>query len=135
MKKVAIILVLIGLAAAAAFVVYKGNPSVTSHTSTQLKSEAAHHLNIPENGIQSMMEANSQKIIEGTDGSVILLIGAVTRKKVDITIKRDDRILDERLIGENDAMHFDYEGNAYTVELKNIKKPLLGIGKAEIHIK
>ena len=47
--------------------------------------ERKHHLNIPENGIQSMMEANTQKIIEGTDGSVIVTVGEVTRKKVDIT--------------------------------------------------
>ena len=98
-------------------------------------NKAKHHLNIPQSGIQSMMEENTQKIIEGTDGSVIILVGEVTRKKVDITIKRDDKILDERIIAEDDKMTFDYEGNTYTIELRNIKKPLLGQGKAEITIR
>ena len=98
------------------------------------KATAKHHLNIPINGIQSMMEANTQKIIEGTDGSVIVTIGEVTRKKVDISIKRGDKILDEQIISENDKLTFDYEGNMYTIQLHNIKKPLIGVGKAEISI-
>ena len=98
-------------------------------------NKVKHHLNIPESGIQSMMEANTQKVIEGTDGSVIILVGEVTRKKVDITIKRDDKIIDERIIAEDDKMTFDYEGNTYTIDLRNIKKPLIGQGKAEISIR
>ena len=106
----------------------------TSSGTKASNAKAKHHLNIPDTGIQSMMEANTQKIIEGTDGSVIVMIGEVTRKKVDVTIKRDDKILDERIISENDKMTFDYEGITYTIELHNIKKPLIGIGKAEISI-
>ncbi len=98
-------------------------------------NKVKHHLNIPESGIQSMMEANTQKVIEGTDGSVIIIVGEVTRKKVDITIKRDDKILDERIITEDNKMTFDYEGNTYTIDLRNIKKPLIGQGKAEISIR
>jgi len=98
-------------------------------------TKSKHHLNIPENGIQSMMEANTQKFIEGTDGTVIITVGEVTRKKADITIKRDNRILDEKIIEENESMTFDYEGTIYTIELKNIKKPLIGAGKAEISIR
>lgn len=107
----------------------------TPNSNSSSKASAKHHLNIPSVGIQSMMEANSQKIIEGTDGSVVVLVGEITRKKVDITIKRDDKILDERIINENDQMIFDYEGNTYTIALHNIKKPLIGVGKAEISIK
>ncbi|HOZ51967.1 MAG TPA: hypothetical protein PLU17_08930 [Chitinophagaceae bacterium] len=103
--------------------------------STTPPNEKKHHLNIPNNGIQSMMEANTQKIIEGTDGSIIVIVGEVTRKKVDITIKRDDKILDERIITEHETMMFNYEGTNYTIELHNIKKPLIGLGKAEISIK
>lgn len=106
----------------------------TSNGNKASNAKAKHHLNIPDSGIQSMMEANTQKIIEGSDGSVIVMIGEVTRKKVDITIKRDDKILDERIINENDKMTFDYEGITYTIELHNIKKPLIGVGKAEISI-
>lgn len=98
------------------------------------KSSARHHLNIPEKGIQSMMEANTQKTIEGTDGSVVVSIGEVTRKKADISIRRGDKILDERILAEHDHISFDYEGISYTLELHNIRKPLLGAGKAEISI-
>lgn len=104
--------------------------SNTSNT----KSGGRHHLNIPEKGIQSMMEANTQKTIEGTDGSVVVSIGEVTRKKADISIRRGNKILDERIIGENDHISFDYEGVTYTLELRNLRKPLLGEGKAEISI-
>ena len=106
----------------------------TSKEANPNKTERKHHLNIPEAGIQSMMEANTQKIIEGADGSVIIMVGEITRKKADITIKRDDKIIDERIINEKDKMTFDYEGNQYTLELHALKKPLLGAGKAEISI-
>lgn len=106
-----------------------------STTNSGAKTERTHHLNIPETGIESVMEANSQKIIEGTDGSVIIIIGNITRKKVDISIKRDDRILDERIISEHDKMNFNYDGTSYTLEVINLKKPLLGMGKVEITIK
>lgn len=106
----------------------------SSNKNEKKKEENKHHLNIPANGIESMMEANTSKIIEGTDGSIIITIGEVARKKVDVTIKRNDRILDERLIKENENMTFEYEGNTYNIALKNIKKPLIGAGKAEIAI-
>ncbi|MBK7588919.1 MAG: hypothetical protein IPI22_11625 [Bacteroidetes bacterium] len=108
------------------------------HEDTQKKEKTTqnkNHLNIPESGIESMMEENTSKIIEGTQGSVVVTVGEVTRKKADISIKRNDRILDERLIKEHDQMTFDYENNTYIVELKNIKKPLIGAGTAEISIK
>ena len=98
------------------------------------KAASKHHLNIPANGIESLMEANTSKIIEGTEGSVVITIGEVTRKKADISIKRNDKILDERLVSEKDNMTFDYEGNTYVILLKNIKKPLIGAGKAEITV-
>jgi hypothetical protein len=103
------------------------------NTSKKAKSPT-HHLNIPASGIESMMEENTSKIIEGTQGSVVLTVGEITRKKADISIKRNDRILDERLLKEKDVMNFDYEGNTYSILLKNIKKPLLGAGSAEISI-
>ncbi len=109
----------------------KKNP----HINTGKKTEADHHLNIPEAGIEAVMEANSQKIIEGTDGSVIIIVGDVRRKQADISVKRDDKILDERIIGESDKMPFDYDGITYTVEVQKLKKPLLGTGKAEIRIR
>lgn len=93
-----------------------------------------HHLNIPASGIESMMEENTSKIIEGTQGSVVLTVGEVTRKKADISIKRNDKILDERLLKEKDVMNFEYEGNTYMILLKNIRKPLIGAGSAEISI-
>lgn len=105
-----------------------------SKTKTTSKAESKHHLNIPAKGIESLMEANSQKIIEGTDGSVIVAIGEVTRKQADISIKRNDKIMDERLLSEKESIQFDYEGQTYTVLVKNIKKPLIGEGKVEITI-
>ena len=108
--------------------------NTSSNKNENKKVENKHHLNIPANGIESMMEANTSKIIEGTDGSIIITIGEVARKKVDVTVKRNDRILDERLIKENENMTFEYEGNTYNIALKNIKKPLIGTGKAEIAI-
>lgn len=98
------------------------------------KAVSKHHLNIPENGIESMMEANSQKIIEGTDGSIIVSVGEVTRKKADISIRRNDKIIDERLLEEKESISVDYEGRNYTVLVKNIKKPLVGTGKVELKI-
>lgn len=103
-------------------------------TKQKVSGSSKHHLNIPANGIESLMEENTSKIIEGTQGSIVITIGEVTRKKADITIKRNDRILDERLIQEKENMTFEYEGNTYVVALKNIKKPLIGAGKAEISI-
>ncbi len=102
--------------------------------STNKSTESKHHLNIPAKGIESMMEANSQKIIEGTDGSVIVGVGEVTRKKADIIIRRNDKIVDERLMNENESITFDYEDRTYTVLIKNIKKPLVGAGKVELKI-
>ncbi len=93
-----------------------------------------HHLNIPDNGIEAMMESNSSKIIEGNEGSVIITVGEISRKKADIGIKRNDRILDEQLISEGESINFDYEGITYCVTVKQIKKPLIGAGKAEITI-
>ncbi len=102
-------------------------------TSTS-KTANKHHLNIPEKGIESLMESNAQKIIEGTDGSVIIIIGNVTRKEADITIKRDDKILDEKMVSENEDITFDYEGNSYTIHVGKIKKPILGQGKVSLTI-
>ena len=108
-----------------------GNSSTTSESK---KINNKHHLNIPENGIESMMEANSQKIIEGTDGSIIVSVGEVTRKKADISIRRNDKIIDERLLEEKESISVDYEGRNYTVLIRNIKKPLVGAGKVELKI-
>jgi hypothetical protein len=105
-----------------------------STESTPHGTKSKHHLNIPENGIESMMEANSQKIIEGTDGSIIVSVGEVTRKKADISIRRNDKIIDERLLEEKESIAVDYEGRNYTVLVKNIKKPLVGAGKVELKI-
>ncbi len=102
---------------------------------TGAKSETKHHLHIPDGGIESLMEANSQKIIEGTDGSVVIMIGNVTRKEADITIKQEEKILVERMIGEEEDMSFNYEGISYTLHTGKIKKPLLGEGKVQISIK
>lgn len=98
------------------------------------KTESKHHLNIPEKGIESLMESNAQKIIEGTDGSVIIMVGNVTRKEADITIKRDDKILDEKMVSENEDITFDYEGNSYIIHVGKIKKPLIGEGKVNLTI-
>lgn len=99
------------------------------------EKKSKHHLNIPEAGIESMIEANTQKIIEGTDGSVIITVGEITRKKASISIKRNDQILDEKIVEEKSSLSFMYEDREYTIELKNLKKPLIGVGKAEILIK
>lgn len=108
--------------------------SCTSPAVPPSLSESKHHLNIPSKGIESMMEANSQKIIEGTDGSVVIALGEVTRKKADVTIKHGDKILDERLLTENETIQFDYEDKTYTLKIIKIKKPLIGEGKAQIAI-
>lgn len=93
-----------------------------------------HHLNIPLNGIESMVESNTQKIIEGTDGSIVVTIGEVTRKKVSLSVKRNDEIIEEKIVEEKGSMDFEYEGIPYTIEVGQLKKPLLGAGKAEIRI-
>ncbi|MBL7753806.1 MAG: hypothetical protein JNM44_04955 [Chitinophagaceae bacterium] len=93
-----------------------------------------HHLNIPLNGIESMVESNTQKIIEGTDGSIVVTIGEVTRKKVSLSVKRNDEIIEEKIVEEKGNMDFEYEGITYTIEVGQLKKPLLGAGKAEIRI-
>ena len=118
--------VLIGIASC-------GDSSKTKNTKVG-KAESKHHLNIPNKGIESLMETNSQKIIEGTDGSVIISIGEMTRKKVDISLKRGDKILDGRLMGVNDSIQFDYADHSYTVLVKKLKKPILGEGKVELSI-
>ncbi|MBL7764560.1 MAG: hypothetical protein JNJ58_00570 [Chitinophagaceae bacterium] len=99
------------------------------------KTKSSHHLNMPDRGIESMKEANTQMIIEGTDGSIIVAVGEVTRKKADISIRRDDRIIDQQLMSEKETLSFDYEDHAYTLEVGNIKKPLIGAGKVEFTIR
>lgn len=89
---------------------------------------------MPATGIHSLMESNTQKILEGTDGSVLLQVGEVTRKQADISIRRGDRILEERLLGEKESLKFAYEDHSYTLTVRNIKKPLLGAGKVELVI-
>lgn len=101
---------------------------------TQGKKISKEKLNIPESGIHSLMEANSSKIIEGTQGSILLLVGEVTRKQADITIKRNDRILEEKLLKENEEIRFGYEERNYLLKIKNIKKPLIGTGKVELTV-
>jgi len=137
MKKGIIILLAMSVVIGGMLFVFSGKSSKKNshHINTGKKTEADHHLNIPEAGIEAVMEANSQKIIEGTDGSVIIIVGDVRRKQADISVKRDDKILDERIIGESDKMPFDYDGVTYTVEVQKLKKPLLGAGKAEIRIR
>lgn len=127
MKKVLLLGITLG-----AFLLFScGNHE--SNTTTP-KSETKHHLHIPDKGIESLMEAHSQKIIEGTDGSIVVMIGNVTRKEADITIKLDDKILEEKMVSEEDNLTFTYEGNSYTVHVGKIKKPLLGEGKVNIKI-
>lgn len=132
MKK-GILIVFLLLLAGGSF--YYLKPSKKNKSKGGGKSEQEHHLNIPSSGIQSLMEANTQKIIEGTDGSVLVMVGEIRRKKVDITIKHDNQILDERILSEHDHINFQYEGVSYTLDVLDIKKPLLGDGKAEISIR
>jgi hypothetical protein len=127
MKQISILLLFITL--------FSCQSNSTKNNEPTSKAEAKHHLNIPEEGIESLMEANSKKIIEGTDGSVVIEIGIVTRKEADIAVKLDDKILQEKLVGENQSLSFDYEKNNYTIEVGNIKKPLIGSGKVNIKIK
>jgi hypothetical protein len=101
---------------------------------TQKNARPKHHLNIPASGIESLVEANTQKIIEGTDGSIVITVGEITRKKVSISVRKDDEIVDEQIVAEKESLAFDYEGIAYEIEVKNLKKPLIGAGKAEISI-
>ncbi len=103
-------------------------------SNTKEATRPKHHLNIPQNGIESMVESNTQKIIEGTDGSIVVTIGEVTRKKVSLSVKRNDEIIEEKIVEEKGSMDFDYEGITYTIEVGQVKKPLLGAGKAEIRI-
>ncbi|HMN33350.1 MAG TPA: hypothetical protein PKA54_08250 [Chitinophagaceae bacterium] len=92
-------------------------------------------LNIPETGIHSLMESNTEKIIEGTKGNIKIKIGEVTRKKADISIIRNDRIIEEKLLEKEDAVSFNYEGRVYTLLVMKVKKPLVGDGKVEFSIK
>lgn len=98
------------------------------------KNKNNHHLNIPEEGIHTIIESNTSKILEGTHGAVILMVGDVSRKKADISIKRNDKIVFEKLMKEDEEFILDYDENMYVVKIKNIKKPLLGAGKVEIII-
>lgn len=105
----------------------------TPKTTTQERPK--HHLNIPSTGIESMLEENTQKIIDGTDGSVIVFIGEITRKRVSVSLRRDQEIIEEKILKENDTISFTYEGASYTLIIKNIKKPLVGAGKVEFSLK
>jgi hypothetical protein len=96
--------------------------------------EQKHHLNIPKAGIRSILEANTQKIIEGTDGSVIVTVGEIVRKKANISIRRGDKIIYEQVLTEKESMRFEYEGTGYTIQIHDIKKPIIGAGKAEISV-
>lgn len=102
---------------------------------TNPQERPKHHLNIPLGGIESMQEENTQKIIEGTDGSIIVFIGEITRKRVSVSLRRDQEIIEEKILREKDAIGFTYEGVSYTLTIKNIKKPLVGSGKVEFSLK
>lgn len=98
------------------------------------KNKNNHHLNIPSEGIHTIIESNTSKILEGTHGAVILMVGDVSRKKADISLKRNDKIVFEKLMKEDEDFTIDYDENMYDVKIKNIKKPLLGAGKVELII-
>ncbi len=98
------------------------------------QKENKEKLNIPETGIHSLMESNTEKIIEGTKGNIKIKIGEVTRKKADISIIRNDRIIEEKLLEKDDTISFNYEGRVYTLLVIKVKKPLLGDGKVEFSI-
>ncbi len=91
-------------------------------------------LHIPTQGIESMMEANSQKIIEGNAESLIVQIGQVTRKEADITLRANDKIVHEKMMKEKDQIEFIYRDHPYTLQVLSIKKPLVGSGKVKFTI-
>jgi hypothetical protein len=65
-----------------------------TNTDTQNKSVKAtapkHYIKIPDKGIETIMESGTQKILEGTEGSIVIAVGEVTRKKASISIRRGD---------------------------------------------
>ncbi len=108
----------------------------SNNTSTNTSNtKSKHHLNIPEQGIESRMEQNSKKIIEGTDESIVISVGNVTRQEADISVMQQDKILQEKLVHEKETIPFVYEGTSYTITIGEIKKPLLGAGKVSITLK
>lgn len=107
--------------------------SNTTHEESK-KNKNKHHLNIPSEGIHTIIESNTSKILEGTHGTVIIMVGDVSRKKADISIKRNDKIIFEKLMKEDEEFILDYDENIYVIKIKNIKKPLLGAGKVELII-
>lgn len=102
--------------------------------SSQSNARHQHRLHIPAEGIESMMEAGSQKIIEGTQGSVLIKVGHVSRNEADITIMHNQDIVCEKLVKENSRIAFDYADARYTLAVGKIKKPLIGEGKVAIRI-
>ncbi|MEZ5045975.1 MAG: hypothetical protein R2831_03180 [Chitinophagaceae bacterium] len=106
-----------------------------SQTSNTSSTTFKHRLNIPELGIESIVEANTQKVIEGTDASIVVQIGEVNRKEVSISIRLDDRILTEKILHVSDKLSFDYHDHPYTLHITKIKKPLIGIGKVSFILK
>ena len=134
MKKMLLIVLLLG-ASGGGYWWYTSHHAAGFHNGGGTGHAAStHYLHLPQTGIECIMEAQSQKILEGTDGSVVLHVGEITRRKVDISLRRDEKILEERILEEGDQIQFDYEGHAYTLELRRIRKPLIGIGKAELKI-
>jgi hypothetical protein len=127
-------MIFIGLTGLLLFALPGCSDSTNTTATVVAKTEAKHHLHIPEEGIESMMEENTQKIIEGTDGSVVIQIGEITRKQADLTVRKEEKILLEKLVKESDTISFTYEGASYKIEIGNIKKPLLGTGKVFLRI-
>ena len=94
-----------------------------------------HALDIPSDGISTKLGANTQKILEGDESSLIVAVGDVGKKEADITVRLGDKILLEKLVNENQSIRFTYYDHPYHLKVEEIKKPLIGSGKVSFTIK
>lgn len=94
-----------------------------------------HALNIPAEGISTKLGANTQKILEGDESSLIIAVGDVGKKEADITVRLGDKILLEKLVNEKQSIRFTYYDHPYHLKVEEIKKPFIGSGKISFTIK
>ena len=94
-----------------------------------------HALDIPTDGISTKLGANTQKILEGDESSLIIAVGDVGKEEADITLRLGDKMVFEKLVHEKQSIRFNYYDHPYHLNVEEIKKPLIGSGKVSFTIK
>ena len=94
-----------------------------------------HALDIPADGISTKLGANTQKILEGDESSLIIAVGDVGKEEADITLRVGDKMVFEKLVHEKQSIRFNYYDHPYHLQVEEIKKPFIGSGKVSFTIK